>query len=154
MRIEEKEQRSIYFWLKNLFSNVSNMNYTEEFPETDLVIPTVCIERRNVYLDRLELGNRHGVRLNFWVIDIFAPNKTQRNEFTWKILDNLEDNITVYDYDEGFPPSVTPSAIGVISPDEIRSTFIKVIPDLDEKLYWRAQITFISTLNKSEEEFN
>lgn len=143
MHLERKKDLSIYYWLKDLFNSYSFITVEDGFPQTEISIPTVSIERDNIYIRNYEIGNNRGLWIPFWSIDIFAKNKSQRDELAFTIIDSLEEGIEVYDYDEGFPPVVV-TQLGVLSPREIKFQTIKVIPDLVEQLYWRAQITFVS----------
>jgi hypothetical protein len=54
----------------------------------------------------------------------------------------LESDVPVYNYDEGFPPSSTPSRIGCLKTDDIKMQIIKVLPELTEKMYYRSVIIF------------
>jgi hypothetical protein len=142
MHIIDKQERSVYYWLSSLLSGF-NITPVDSYGEGDIVIPSVSIDMSRLTGSPLELGNRVTLKDNFWVIDIFAANKTQRNGIAYLIYDELEKKIPVYNYDEGFPPSVSPTNIGVIEPTEYKLQHIKVNPALVDKLYWRTQITFI-----------
>ena len=66
-------------------------------------------------------------------------------EIGYKIVYDLEEGIPVYNYDEGFPPTVTPTQIGMLVPyDYIEMKIVKVLPELVSKLYWRATISFVA----------
>ena len=83
-----------------------------------------------------------------WRIDVFADNKSQRDDYSYRILDNLQDDVPVYDYDEGFPPTVTPTQLGCLNIFNINMTPIRIFPELTKKLYFRASITFSAEFNK------
>jgi len=142
MNIERKKDLSIYYWLTNLFSTAPFVKIEDGFPVSDLQVPCVSVESQQLVLNPLELGNHHGYRRVLYRIDVFAENKSQRDEMGYRILDNIEDVIPVYDYDEGFPPSVSPTQIGVLLTDDIKMQIIRVNPNLVSKLYWRAAVTF------------
>jgi hypothetical protein len=59
------------------------------------------------------MGTRTRQRRSAWSIDIFAADKNQRDAYAFRILTALDDKIKVYNYDVGFPPSVTPLKLGV-----------------------------------------
>jgi len=141
MELERKKDLSIYYWLQDIFSGTP-ITVVDEFPEDKLVVPSVSTEIGEIALVPSELGNRTGTRLRSWFIDIYAKNKAQRNELMYKIMSELEDNIPVKDYDEGFPPTVFPTTIGCIDVSNIRGAKIDVLPELVETLYWRAQVSF------------
>lgn len=143
MEIERKQDLSVYRWLVDLFSDFPQLHIRDAYPIEDLEIPSVSIEREDIDLLGYELGNRYGLSLGMWRIDIFGINKTQRDEIGYRILHNIENGINVYDYDEGFPdPPAYPTKIGYLLTDDIKMTFIKVFPDLVDTLYWRAEILF------------
>lgn len=141
MRLNRKIDRSIYYWLDDLVHD--SVNVEDGFPSGELVLPTVSITNLDIEGMPFELG---GDEQNwyFWRIDVFAKNKEQRDELAYQIFDCLEDNITVQDYDEGFPPSVTPSRIGTLVVSKRKLRPIHVFKDLVEKIYWRSSITFFT----------
>jgi len=144
MDIERKKDLSYYYWLKTLFTGLP-ITVVDEFPEDALVVPSVCIENGDVIVIPKEMGNRHGTRVRSWYVDVYAKNKVQRNEIAFKIIDALEESIPVYDYDEGFPPDVSPTQIGCMTNENIQMNTIRVLPELVEVLYWRVQISFEGT---------
>ena len=143
MYIQRKQDLSIFYWLQDdVFKDVNFITFVDDFPATDLVIPTVSVEAKELNLVPFELGNRHGLTDRVWFIDIFGANKSQRDEFGFRILERIEENIPVYDYDEAFPPAVTPTKIGVLIPRKIKMQWVRVIPELVSELYWRSVISF------------
>jgi hypothetical protein len=145
MKLERKQDLSIFYWLQGLLAPVSTtIKVVDGFPEEVLTLPTVSIEGENIRVVPHELGNRRGRRERVWTIDVFATNKAQRDELTSVILDDLETGIPVYDYDEGFPPGVSPTQLGLLSPFDIDVLTVHNFGDLVEKLYWRTSIRFIS----------
>jgi len=143
IELERKQDRSIYYWLKNLF-NYPNFHIVDGYPEGELELPTIAIDFEDLRRRPHEIGNRVGESYIFWSIDIYAETKDQRDEIGFRIIKELENKIPVYDYDEGFPPLVSPTEIGVLDPEEIRLKIIKVIPDFVDKLFYRAQVMFIT----------
>jgi hypothetical protein len=91
------------------------------------------------------LGNRDaGVRTRRWFIDIFAVNKSQRDDFAYKILDSSDNGINVYDYNEGFPPNASPARINHLSVIKKSYEPLDVLIGLNEKLYYRGQIILVT----------
>ena len=88
------------------------------------------------------MGSRTRIHPRVFYVDVFAADKAQRDEYSYKLVDELENNIPVYNYDEGFPPTVIPSQIGALDIDEIVVKIIKIIPGLTEKMYYRAVVQF------------
>ena len=149
MHLYRKHDLSIYYFLKNdVFSDVSFIHFEDGFPVTELVIPTISIESKELRLTPFELGNRHGLDSRVWFIDIFATNKSQRDDFGYRILSRIEENIPVYDYDEGFPPDVSPTKIGVLIPSRLKMEWVRVIPELVTSLYWRSTISFEASYSR------
>jgi hypothetical protein len=144
MFLERKQDQSVYYFIKNIFSTIPAVSVVDEYPERLLTLPTVSVENMRLTIRPFEIGNRHGRRYGMWAIDIFGKNKAQRDDIAYKILETLEDNIPVYDYDQGFPPTPVPQ-IGVLQPEDINYNIIKVIPALVDVLYWRSQILLTST---------
>lgn len=144
MYIEKKEDLSLYYWIKDLFSDTPFVTIKDEFPETELVIPTVSIDVGSVRIEQFELGNREGLRVRKWFVDIFAKNKTQREDFGYRILNALKDGIIVYNYDEGFPPNISPSKIGHLNVLSRSYDPMQISPDFSDKLYYRATVAFVA----------
>lgn len=142
---ERKEDLSVYYWLKDLFPTFT---IVDGFPVENLKIPTISVEVDTIDSEPFELGNRHRQKFRVWYIDVFAATKSQRDEVAYKILEELENPIQVYDYDEGFPPSVSPSNIGGLIPQDIRLEIKRVLPELVDLLYYRSTVTFSAVYNQ------
>jgi hypothetical protein len=118
------------------------------FPEGDLILPTIAVEAGRIDVEEYELGNRDGSRIRQWFIDIYAKNKSQRDEFGYRLLDVLKNGIPVYDYNEGFPPDVSLTQIGALVVLAKSYNPIKVLAQVSEILYYRATITIVAQNNK------
>lgn len=145
---ERKEDLSVYYFIDNLFASTQFVSIVDAFPVDNLEIPTIAVEARSIRAYNFELGNKTRAQLRTWYIDVFAQNKSQRDEFSYTIMNALEDCIPVYNYDEGFPPSVSPTEIGCLQVEDIRLEIIRVMPQLVDKLYYRATVSFTATYNQ------
>jgi len=148
MHIERKKDLSVYYWLVDLFSDVPYVTISDGYPPTEIVPPTIAVDWRHIVLDPWELGNSQPVFDRAWYIDIIAKNKSQRDDFGYRILDALKTNIPVYDYDMGFPPDVSPTQLGCLIPDNVRLEEVRILPQLTQVLYYRAIVSFGAQLNK------
>lgn len=148
MYTERLEDLSVYYFLKDKFSDLPSLRIEDGFPEGNLTIPTIAVEAGKIDVVEYEIGNRDGLRVRRWFIDIYAKNKSQRDEFGYRLLDVLKDGIPVYNYDEGFPPSVSPSKIGTLTVTSKSFTPIKINADVVDKLYYRATISFVAQNDK------
>lgn len=145
MYLEKKIDYSLYYWLKGLFSDAPFITVVDEFPTQLLQVPTVSIESKRLYLNQMELGNRKGYQSRVFYIDIFAQNKAQRDDFGYRILNALEEGVPVYDYEVGFPDDgATPPQIGMLNCQDLKMEWVKVVPELTEKMYWRAIVSFLA----------
>jgi hypothetical protein len=144
MELERKQDLSIVYWLRNLFQSSTFIRVEDGFPETSFTLPVIAVERDLVDSVPSELGNRKGKRVHTFYVDIYALNKSQRDEIGYKIFNSIEDGIPVYDYDQGFPPDSSPPLIGALDISEVKLKIIKVISELTETLYWRSQLLFIA----------
>lgn len=142
MNILKLQDLSVYYYIKNLFTDASFVNVTNAFEPEDLVIPTIAVENDEITTYSLELGNRSFGKIRTWYIDIYAINRGQRDEFAYRILQEVENKIPVYNYDQGFPPDVTPSKLGVLDPESVQLKIVKVLPELTELMYYRSVVTF------------
>lgn len=146
MHLLRKQDLSIYYFLTDLFSAFDFVNIVDGYPDKELELPTISIEAQDIIPTPHELGSRVGVRNRIWDINVFGLNKAQRDEFSYLILDNLEDGIPVFDYDEGFPPPI-PTKLGLLSVEDITLTVVTIFPVIQEKLYWRMSIMFATIFN-------
>lgn len=144
MYITRKEDLSIYYWLVGQFSDSSVVEIVDGFPEEVLAIPVISVEPDIIEINDFQMGDRDGRRYRTWYIDIFAKNKTQRNEFAYKILDALKDGIPVYDYDTGIPSS---DVIGHLEILKRRMRVVRIDPELVSKMYYRASISILAANN-------
>lgn len=147
MNLKRKQHLSLYYWTKNQLPDFINTIYnfpvrTNE-PDGKLKIPTVSVVARPTREFPLELGGKNA-DYRSWSIDIFAKNEIQRDDLAYLIYDNLEDGIDVFDYDQGFPPEITPNKIGQMIVESREVEPIIVFPELVKDLYWRSTITFIT----------
>ncbi|MHA1304670.1 MAG: hypothetical protein ACTSPI_13310 [Candidatus Heimdallarchaeaceae archaeon] len=144
MSLLRKQDYSIYYWLDDLFSSYDFVTIVDDYPDEDLSLPTISVVGSELYITPFELGNRSGNKNRIYFIDVYAENKDQRDDFSYLILEEIENGIPVNNYDEGFPPTTTPSQIGTLHPIDLRLEPVFVFPELTEKLYWRTRISFIS----------
>lgn len=142
MELGRKEDLSVYYFLKSILP--TSINLEDGFPEKLLTLPTVSFETRDLVARKFEMGNHKRITPRSWYIDVFAQNKSQRDELVYKIVSALEDDIPVYDYDVGFPPETVPQ-IGCLEVDDINAQWVRVMPQLVDKMYYRAQIYFSAT---------
>lgn len=142
MDIERKKDLSIYYYMVDTFSDIPSVTIVDGYPMTGLTLPTVSVEGSDIILEPFELGNEEELFIRVWFIEVFGKNKSQRDDMIYKILRALQYKIPVYDYDEGFPPLVTPSRVGALRAGDIKSKTIAVIPELVDALYYRARISF------------
>lgn len=145
---ERIEDLSIYYFLTNLFLDAPFIKIVDGFPVENLEVPSISIEADTITSLKFEIGNSVRNKYRTWYIDIFAVNKSQRDDAAYRILKALEENIPVYNYNEGFPPQITPSSLGCLIPDEISLENIRVYPEFTEKLYWRSHIVFSTTYSE------
>lgn len=148
MFLERLQDLSIYYWLKDdILSAYPSVTVNDGFPEENLEIPSVSVESHDIRSRQKELGNRKSRRQRMWTIEIIATNKAQRDELTSIVLEDLEYGIPVYDYNEGFPPSNSPSELGLLRPIDWEVRTVRIFPDLVEKLYWRNTLRFFTEYN-------
>jgi len=140
MELNRKFDLSIFYWLQDMVPAIVNVE--DGFPVGELTLPTVSITSLDIEGNPFELGGCDLDNL-FWRIDVFAKNKAQRDELAYLIYKELEANVTVRDYDVGFPPVVAP-ILGTLIVSRRKARPVHVFEDLVEKLYWRMTLTFVS----------
>ena len=147
---ERLEDRSVYYFTVNLFSDAPFIKIVDAFPESEtLTLPTIAVRNGTILTAPWEMGARKRYKGRYWFFDIFAKTKDQRDDIGYRLLNALELPIAVYNYNEGFPPDITPSQLGSLLPDEIRFEPIEIIPEIvgKENLYFRAQVTLVAYFN-------
>jgi hypothetical protein len=147
MHLNRKQDLSVYYFIKDLFSSTPFVNIEDGYLENGVTIPTVAVESLDIETVPFELGNSKRLNIRTWDVDIYALNKTQRDEFSYQVMDALEDSIPVWDYDGGFPPTVL-TQLGCMEPDNIRIEIIRILPELVDKYYYRATVSFTAIYNK------
>jgi len=141
MFLERKEDLAIYYWLVDIFSSTPGINIVDGFPDDPLEPPTISVEWDDTEVVDFQLGDRSGKRLRTWFIDVFAKNKTTRDEFAYKIHNELRNGITVYDVVNGVP---TQDKIGHLDILQRRIKVVRVDPELVSTLYYRASISILA----------
>jgi hypothetical protein len=139
--LERKEDLAIVYWLKNSFASVPGVTIVDGYPENPLVLPVVSVDWDETDIKDIQLGDRAGSRLRTWYIDVYGKNKATRDEFTYKIHNELKDGITVYDIVNGVP---TTDKIGHLNILQRRIKVVRIDPDLVSTMYYRASITILA----------
>jgi hypothetical protein len=135
-----KEQLSIYYWLVDLLP--SFVTVVSEFPEGELTLPTVSVTNVRMFARPFQLGSSDDLYKRNWAIDVFAQNSGQRDDYLELIHDSLKNGICTYNYDVGFPPTVTPPQIGSLYVEERESKPLRVYEDLVKKKFWWGKVLF------------
>jgi len=150
MLIYRLENLSVYYFIKDIFQPFPMISVVDKFPESIITLPTISVIPGKLSEEEFELGNSdRGLRTRRWFVDVYAINDTQRDDFAYKILNGLNTGITVYDYNEGFPPGASPSSINHLS--VISDTYepLNVIRTSENQvLYFRGQIIIITKNDK------
>jgi hypothetical protein len=142
MIIDRLLDLSVLYYVKSVFVASPFIHVEDGYPETAFTLPTIAVEISDIDTIPSELGDRVRRKMRTWYIDVFANDKAQRDEYAYKLMSAFEQPIPVYNYDEGFPPTSSPSQIGCISTDDIKLQIIKVLPELTEKMYYRSLVIF------------
>lgn len=142
------EDLSVYYWLQDLMPDFVTVE--DGFPQGEFEPPTVSVEQGETEGIPYQLGGLERDQ-RLWRIDVFGKNKSQRDDFAYKIYQEAEYNIPVYDYNEGFPPDTTPTQIGVLKCYDRKSRPIYTFKELVRELYWRRSITFWTLFENMEE---
>lgn len=149
MLIYRLEDLSMRYYVEQLFSSFGFVTVVSEFPKQLLSLPTISVVNGKLIEDRFELGNRKsGLRTRRWFIDIYAGNLSQRDDFAYRILNESDNGMDVYDYNEGFPPSASPTVINHLSVISKSYEPIDVLRSSNELLYYRGQLILITQNDK------
>lgn len=148
MYLERKQDLSLYFFIKDVFEDYEFINVVDSYPEQEIALPVIAVEVNEISTIKWELGNTKRLQTRSWIIDIFTMTKTQRNEFAYRLLNELEQCVPVYDYDEGQPPDNNPTRLGCLLPEDIKLNIIQIMPELVETMYYRARIIFTAVYDQ------
>jgi len=144
MYLGRKQDLSVIYWLKGKFEN-TGVEIVDGFPEEILTIPVIAVEWDKIDTYEYQMGSKDRLQAKSWFLDVYAKTTTQRDEIIHKLLEEIEQQIEVYNYDEGFPPDVSPTQIGVLRIMTLKAKNIQVLPRLkDERLHYRAVINFMT----------
>jgi hypothetical protein len=147
LTMERKEDLSVFYFIKDKFASMPFITVLDAFPTGNFVYPSIAVEWESANASQFELGSKVSQHYRQYVIDIFALTKTQRDEIGYLLYGYLDDTIPVSDYDEGFPPSVTPTIISGLDVIDKKLVAVRIYPELTEQMYYRAQLTFEATRN-------
>jgi len=141
MYIERKEDLAIYYWLSGLFTSIKGMTIVDGFPDDKLTLPTISVEWDQTSVVDFQLGDRSGSRLRTWYISIYAKNKSTRDEFAYKIHNELRNGIPVYEITDG---ELTSTKIGHLDILERTIKVVRIEPELVSTVYYRADIAILA----------
>jgi len=145
MTIYRLEDLSMNYFIRDIFQSFSSITIVNEFPKEILQLPTIAVINGRLIEEYFELGNRDkGLRTRRWFIDIFAKSVSQRDDYAYKILDSTNNGISVYDYNEGFPPDASPATVNHLSVISQSYEPLDVVSTSNEKLYYRGQLILIT----------
>jgi hypothetical protein len=153
MQLSRKVDLSVYYYVKDYLETLTDLvtvvdGYPVDYdgsPDGELVLPTVAVERRPIKIVPYQLGGPSPTAEYSYSLDVFAKTKAQCDDIAYMLQAELDDNnIAVYDYDEGFPPDVSPTQIGaLILTGPIENRRVYVFPEITPLLYWRAVVDFM-----------
>ena len=118
-------------------------NYTGD--SNEIVLPVVAIDSgyQNEY--PYELGSGPGTARQF-IISIFGRERGETDDLSQQIYEWFRDNnISLNNYNEGFPPTVTPTQVGTIEVDRVSLVPINIYdsPNVADK--HRRDVSFLAT---------
>jgi len=146
MELQRKQDTSVTTYIENLLSGTPFIKIISEYKDDVLDVPSIAIKTGNTTGEDFELGNKNVLLVRTYFIDIFALNITQRNDYAYKIFNELTKNpIPVYNYDEGF---VDPSRLGTLKFLRGRIQPIDIIQELVDKMHYRSQVTYIAVYDE------
>ena len=98
---------SFYYWLKDIVDRLNIVKLVEGFLDVDFEsedLPIVAFDNEAIKLLPFELGSRKRRISRTYIVYVFAKTKKQRDDLLYEILNEIENPIAVYNYNEGFPP--------------------------------------------------
>ena len=140
MYLERKQELSVYYWLSGLFTD-GVVSVVDSYYDGKLEVPRIAIVGEAIGSTLHELGGAERYD-RIWSLEIYAKTKQQRDEIGYKIFGDIRENghIQVFDYDEGFPPDVSPSSLGYMDIIEHQYRPKNLDSGLQEVLDWQAKV--------------
>lgn len=129
---------TLIYHLREVMENsgwgASDYSVIDSYPtnlDTITKFPSVTVQSNVGEGKPIEIGSQDALKLS-WFIDIFAKGDGQRDDITFFIWDDLQDNqIVLYDFNTGFPPTTGDysgiSTLGKIHFDRV--SFETIEPD-------------------------
>lgn len=143
---ESLQDYSMYYFLVDLFEpyNSGNMTFSirDGFPTTELTkedLPVIAVETSFLRPREFELGNRRYRDIRRYIYTAYGKDLASTRQYAYLIKNAIQDKVTVYNYNEGFPPTVVTS-LGVLDPIEIEGNPIPVFPELTGVQYYRYEV--------------
>jgi hypothetical protein len=146
MEIQRKQDNSLVYWLQDLLKDSPFINIVSEYNDVELSVPCVAVETDRTMGSPYQLGDRELLLTRKYFIDIYAKNITQRNDYAYKIMNELKNPIPVYDYDDGI---VSPDRLGTLLLSSIYIDPIKVLPELVSEMHYRSMIVYTAVYDYS-----
>lgn len=142
MELERLIDLSVYYKIASLLPvSVSIVDAWSDDSAIDP--PAVVIDVINKKRAWQELGSNSTKKTMLFKLSIYAATKSQRENIASLLADGLEENIMVYDYNDGFPPSSSPLNIGaavLIRPPNYSPT--PVVNGLQPITKWVGEVIF------------
>lgn len=143
--IEKKQEVNFIYWLVDKFSTEPiSVTVVDEYPDQLLALPTISLDWDDLNGYQLELGTRQLAQERTWYIEIFASTKGQRKDFAYKIFNDLQEGVPIYELDTDGTQLLS-QQLGTLVPVSINIRKLNPIPELIGELYWRSTVTFVAT---------
>ena len=153
MVIERLQDLSVYYKFKEILTPYPFVSVVDEFPTGEFVkgdLPRVSVEGLSFTSRSFELGNPLLQNHRMWKINVFAGNSTQRSDLLYFLNASIQVAIPVYDYNEGFPPTVTnQTQVGALGVPSTSTEIIRVHSQLVTTLYWRGELKIVTEYSQA-----
>jgi hypothetical protein len=115
-------------------------------PDTEVVLPIVVVEFLNQTPQPIGIGERDGTIRPF-LISVLGDSAANAQDIAQEIYSALdEEDITLNDYNQGFPPDITPSGVGVIRVDGLNLSPVMIAGSPNVADRHRIEIFFNGTV--------
>lgn len=132
--------------LMDSYPNDDEINHIVVTPtgmaESEIVLPIVALEYADQNELPFELGNKSGTMRSF-IVSVLGREEGETDDLAQQIFEWFRNyRISINNYNEGFPPEVTPTVIGNIDAENIKMVPVRVIGSPDVADRYRQEITF------------
>lgn len=113
--------------------------------ETEIVLPIVALSYGSQIEFPFQLGDGPGTTRRV-IVSVFGREETETEDLTQQIFEWFRDNnVSLNNYNEGFPPTVTPTQVGTIEITDVSVTPVQIYGSANVADKYKHDVSFTAT---------